>query len=279
MTASFPLAPEALRRGHGFTLTELAVVLTIVAVLLSSLMYTLSAQTEQRSRDDTLRRLEQARELLISFALVNGRLPCPASTTSSGDEAFSSGSAAAGGGICSNYLNGFLPARAIGFQPLDASGYALDAWNNRIRYALAQTASNPSGGSGCSAPASPAFSLTASLKANGVACAPVNLVICDASQNSAAGSPPSCGTWGVAGDARPVTNQLTVAAVIISTGKNATTTATPGNDEAENIDGDGVFVWHDVRPTGATGGEYDDLVVWIPAGQLYGRLIAAGVLP
>src|SRR5713226_3898267 len=62
----------------GFTLVELAVVLAIVGLLLGSLMYTLSAQTEQRNFEETRRRLEQARELVLSFAIVNGRLPCPA---------------------------------------------------------------------------------------------------------------------------------------------------------------------------------------------------------
>jgi hypothetical protein len=56
----------------------MAVVLAIVGLLLGSLMYTLSAQTEVHARDITLQRLEQAKELLISFAIVNGRLPCPA---------------------------------------------------------------------------------------------------------------------------------------------------------------------------------------------------------
>ena len=60
-----------MRRHRGFTLTELAVVLTIVAILLSSLMYTLSAQSEARGRDETLRRLEQAKELLLTFAAMN----------------------------------------------------------------------------------------------------------------------------------------------------------------------------------------------------------------
>jgi hypothetical protein len=40
-----------------------------------------------------------------------------------------------------------------------------------------------------------------------------------------------------------------------------------------------VFVAHTPAPTGAPGGEFDDLLTWIPAGQLYGRLVAAGVLP
>lgn len=258
-------------RSRGFTLTELAVVLTVVALLMVSLMYTLSAQTEQRAREETLRRLEEAKQLLIAFALVNGRLPCPASAATSGEES------PVGGGACTNYLDGFIPARAIGFQPVNADGYAYDAWGNRLRYALAQTAADPSGGSGCT-PTAPAFSNALNLKTNGIVCAPLNLVVCDASQNTAAGNPPSCGTWAAAGDARPVTNQRTVVAIVSSPGKNFAGT-TPAGDELENLDNDGVFVWHEPRPASAAGGEYDDMMVWIPAGLFYGRLVAAGVLP
>lgn len=265
--------PRRFRRGLGFTLTELAVVMFIISLLLGGLMFTLSAQSEQRSRNETLQRLDQAKELVLGFALANGRLPCPASATSLGDES------PAGGGACTNYLSGFLPARTIGFQPVDPSGYALDAWGNRIRYALAEIASNPTGGSGCSTPVSPAFSNSANLKSNGIVCAPNRLVVCDAAQNTIAGPPPACGTWTTAGDARSVTNTLTVVAVVHSTGKNGATATTPGPDEAENTDGDGVFVWHEPRPSGATGGEFDDFIVWIPVGLLYGQLIAAGILP
>jgi len=66
----------------GFTLTELAVVMAIVGFLLGGLIYTLSAQIEQRNFEDTRRRLEQARELLLSFSIFKGRLPCPARYTS-----------------------------------------------------------------------------------------------------------------------------------------------------------------------------------------------------
>src|SRR6202008_1471331 len=65
-------------RQRGFTLVELAVGFTSVPLLPGSLLYTLSAQTEQRTQDETRRRLEQARELVLSFAVVNGRLPWPA---------------------------------------------------------------------------------------------------------------------------------------------------------------------------------------------------------
>ena len=267
-------------RARGFSLVELAVVMTIVALLLGGLMYTLSAQVEQRNFEETRRRLQQARDLLFSFAIVNGRLPCPATSASNGDEA------PAGGGACTGYLpnsantSGFLPATAIGFQPVDALGFAIDASGNRLRYAVASTATQPAGLTGCTAPSNPAaFTTTATLKFNGIACAPLNIVICSATQNTNSGaSPPSCGTYGVAGDARLVTNQKTVVAVIFATGKN-TATASGGVDEAENVDNDGVFVWHEPRPTGAQGGEFDDQMTWISVGELYGRLIAAGALP
>lgn len=276
-----PLAIARLRAA-GFTLTELAVVMAIVALLLGSAIYTLSAQVEQRNFEDTRRRLEQARELVLAFAVVNGRLPCPATSASNGDEA------PTGGGACTGYLpnstntTGFLPGTAIGFQPVDSLGFALDAWGNRLRYAVSSNATQPTGSTGCTAPTNPAAFTTAVIlqsSTNGIACAPLNLVICSATQNTNSGaSPPSCGTYGATGDARSVTNQKTVVAVIFSTGKN-TAVATGGADEAENVDNDGVFVWHEPRPTGAQGDEFDDQLTWITAGELYGKLIAAGVLP
>ncbi|MEW6687769.1 MAG: prepilin-type cleavage/methylation domain-containing protein [Pseudomonadota bacterium] len=268
-------------RVAGFTLTELAVVFTIVAFLLAAAMYTLSAQTEQRNFEEARRRLELAKELVLAFAIVNGRLPCPATSTSNGDEAPS------GGGACTGYLpnstntTGFLPATAIGFKPVDASGYATDPWGNRLRYAVASNATQPTGSTGCTTPSNPdAFTTASKLKSstNSISCAPRDLVICTATQNTVPGATPSCGTWGTAGDARPVTNQLTVVAVIISPGKN-TATASGGTDEGENVDNDGVFVYHEPRPSDGQGGEYDDQLVWISAGELYGKLIAAGQLP
>ena len=268
-------------RARGFTLTELAVVMAIVAFLLGGLMYTLSAQTEQRSFEETRRRLEQARELLLAFAIVNGRLPCPATSASNGDEATPGGDCT-GGYLPSANTTGFLPATAIGFQPVDSFGFAIDASGNRLRYAVSSNAIAPTGSTGCTAPSNPgAFTTAATLKSvsNGITCAPLNIVICSASQNTNSGaSPPSCGTWGATGDAPPVTNQKTVVAVIIAAGKN-TAIASGGVDDAENVDNDGVFVWHEPRPTGALGGEFDDQLTWISVGEFYGKLIAAGVLP
>lgn len=266
-----------MRRHRGFTLTELAVVLTIVAILLSSLMYTLSAQSEARGRDETLRRLEQAKELLLTFAIVNGRLPCPARCSNwpacnvAGDAGTES---PAGGGACTDSYAGYLPGRTIGFQPTDNGGYALDAYGNRIRYAVAQTSSGALANH---------FTTTANLKTNGITTTPTDLLICSSSLGAGFNAAtPTCGPA-----ANVVTNQNVVAAIVWSGGKNLS--AMPPNNVDEQINNkhrlpaalnnNPTFVWHDHRPQGAVGGEYDDLLLWIPVGQFYGRLISAGVLP
>ena len=264
----------AARQARGFTLTEIAVVLAIVGLLLGSMMLTFSAQVEQRNFADTQRRLSEAKELLLAFAVVRGRLPCPATTTSNGDESFSSGNATTGGTCTLTTHNGFLPAAAIGFSPVDASGYGLDAWNNRIRYAVSlATPVNSQTPRVCrpvnatTPPVTPHFTQRDNLKANGLDCSPSDLVVCTQAQG---------GTTCAAGQA--ATNQNTVVAVVFSTGKNGAQ-GPAGANETENLDGDVVFVYRAPDPSTAPGGEYDDLTAWIPVGLLYGRLTAAGVLP
>jgi prepilin-type N-terminal cleavage/methylation domain-containing protein len=251
------------RRERGFTLTELAVVFTIISLLLATAMYTLSAQTDQRNFEETRRRLEAARELVLAFALVNGRLPCPASATTG---AAAGMEAPAGGGTCTSPgpYGGWLPARTIGFQVADAAGNAIDAWGNAIRYAV--SAATPT----CATtPATPHFTNTANLRSNGITCQPSDLVVC---QSATGITSTTCGS------AVSLTNVNTLVAVVFSTGRNGATGAS-GIDEAANLNGDRVFVWHTLTPAGATNGEFDDQMTWITVGELYAKLIAAGLLP
>jgi prepilin-type N-terminal cleavage/methylation domain-containing protein len=245
---------------QGFSLVELAVVMAIVGLLLGGALFTLSAQIEQRNFEETRRRLDQARELLLSYAMVNGRLPCPATATSSGEEA------PVGGGTCTTNYAGWLPGRTLGLQNTDGSGYAVDVWGNRIGYAVANLITNCSGTS-----TTPHFTSAANLKTNGMSCQPSDLLVC----KSATGiTSTACG-----GSANQVMVQNLVAAVIYSTGKNGATAGGSGIDEAANLNGDRVFVFHTPSPVGATNGEFDDQVIWVTHGELYGKLVAAGVLP
>jgi hypothetical protein len=75
-------------------------------------------------------------------------------------------------------------------------------------------------------------------------------------------------------------------AVLWSTGKNFAAApskdaaaAAGRNDEAENLDGDTLFVSRLPSPATPADGEFDDMLVWIPSGLFYGRLVNAGLLP
>ena len=265
-------------RAAGFTLTELAVVMAIVSLLLGGLLYTLSAQTDQRNFEETRRRLELARELVLSYAAVNGRLPCPARgaataspVTVMGDEVIDATGNCVGdsvtdyyGGTSGGVTLGLLPARTIGFQQVDSSGFAVDAWGNRLRYAVANL-TTPAG----SCP-TPHFTNKTNLKTNGVGCQPNDLLIC----KSATGiTGTTCG-----GGANQIMSTSLVVAIIYSTGKNGATGGT-GLDEAANLNGDRIFVSHTPTPSDAANGEFDDQFAWITHGELYGRMIASGVLP
>lgn len=245
------------RTQGGFTLTELAVVFAIIALLIGGAMMTLSAQVEQRNNDETLRRLNAAADAVIAFAIVNRRLPCPA-LAAGGDEDPATPS-------CTSPYGGFLPARTIAFQPTDSAGYGVDAWGNRIRYAVASLITGCTGSS-----TTPHFTSQVNLKANGLSCRPNDLDVCASASGTTA---TSCNT------ASRVASSETVGFIVFSTGKNGANATSYGSDEVENTDGDRVFVSRTPSGTDATAGYYDDLMVLVPAGALYNKLIAAGLLP
>ncbi len=279
---------DSSRTSAGFTLVELAIVMAIVAFLLAGLMFTLSVQTEQRNFEETRRRLEIARELLLAFAVVNGRLPCPARSSSNGAEVRVADTdlvvanrgkcqdAGAiedyyGGALAGGVTGGLLPAQTIGYQQLDSAGFAIDAWQNRIRYAVAKSIESGT----CSGSfTNPHFVNAANMKANGIACQPGDLLVCKSATGITASA---CG-----GVANQIMTQNLAVAIIFSTGKNGASGGT-GLDEAANLNGAGnvdpVFVYHTPTPNSFVNGEFDDQFIWISVGELYGKLISAGRLP
>ncbi|MEX2517478.1 MAG: type II secretion system protein [Gammaproteobacteria bacterium] len=64
------------KKQNGFSLIELAVVLFIISLLLGGLLVPLANQLEGQQRSEAQTQLEQIREALIGFAIINGRLPC-----------------------------------------------------------------------------------------------------------------------------------------------------------------------------------------------------------
>jgi len=237
---------------RGFTLVEIAVVLFILAALLTGLLAPLTAQVDQRKTSDTQRTLDLAMEALVGFAAANGRLPCPASLVSNGSE----DCAGTLNGV-NNVYTGYYPAVALGIGPVDAQGYLLDAWaqpQNRVRYSV--TAAN--GG---------AFVTANGMRTTGIAALSPSLTVCSTATGIAGGN---C--------AAGATLTATAPAVMFSLGKNAPTGGT-GLDEAENLSNNRIFVWHTPTASNAPNGEFDDMVVWMSPNVLYNRLINAGQLP
>src|SRR5688572_26149089 len=132
---------DAAKRG-GFTIIEVAVALFLLSLLFGSVFIPLRSQVESRKVEETERLLEKAREALLGYALARGYFPCPADASSAGQEPPGTDHAT---GSCPTYY-GYFPAAALGFQPSDAQGYAVDAWGslaNRIRYAVSDQSAGP----------------------------------------------------------------------------------------------------------------------------------------
>ncbi len=249
---------------HGFSLIELSVVFTIVVFLMGSGLFTLGAFLEQRKTDETRNRLNAAVDALLGFAVVNKRLPCPAVANATGVEVFAAG-------ICTNSYSGYLPGTTIGYMPVDANGYGIDAYGGQIHYAVATGAAVAL--TGCSGTSTlPHLVNSTNLKSNGISCKPGNgdLDVCITSSGTNA---TSCNT------ATRVAAQNTVAFIVWSQGKNWNDTASWSADETENNDNDPVFVNRPFAQVATAQGSFDDMLVYVPIGVLYQKLINAGVLP
>lgn len=123
-------------RQHGFSLTELAVVLVIVALLIGGMILPMAAQQDIRNAAETQKLLAEAGEALYGYAAGHaagdGRpyLPCP-DTDGDGVENRS-------GAACVNQ-EGNLPWATLGVGQQDA-------WGSTLRYRVDADYSNSSVG-------------------------------------------------------------------------------------------------------------------------------------
>jgi prepilin-type N-terminal cleavage/methylation domain-containing protein len=224
-------------RVQGFTLIEMAVAVFIITLLLGSILVPLTTQVEQRKTSDTQKILDETREALIGFAIINGRLPRPAVSATDGTERAACGTDA--------NCTGFIPWAVLGTSKLDA-------WGKIIRYSVTPGYADA------------AFTLTTA-----------------GSKTVQTRLPPAYG----------LTNLMTGAAAVISShGANNYGTSDGGtalaDTSATNVDEDTNnaaivnFIYRAAASsTGAVGGEFDDLVSWLPVTILANRMVAAGKLP
>lgn len=236
-------------KSAGFSLVEMAVVLVILGFVISALLLPVAAQRDQTYRTQTENQLEVARKALLGFAQANSRLPCPATAASAGLEAPIGGSTAT---VACTAMVGFLPSATLGIQPVNTAGYATDGWQNAIRYAVTISNADVAGG--------PDFTTAGEMNKVTISSLLPDLRVCDNSGNCSASA--------------YLTNNAV--AVIYSTGKNGPNGV--GADEISNLDNDNIFYSRTPTDTVATGGVFDDQVIWISPFVLYNAMINAGQL-
>lgn len=233
-------------KNNGFTLVELAVVVAVVALLLGTLLVPLTTQVAQRNISQTQKQLDEIREAVLGYAIVNGRLPRPATSETDGNERATCADA--------RDCTGFLPWATLGLP-------RADVWGKLFRYSVVPQYAN----------ATFDFATSATLKT-------VQTHI------------PSSST--------PVNLATNLVAVVISYGPNNWGRTEAGTDivdaSATNVDEDTNdakfhcsvaanctdFISRPMSASAtAAGGEFDDLLVWVPQTILFNRMVAAGKLP
>ena len=232
----------------GFTLIELAIVLVIIGVLLGSIIGTVGARIDTTRRAESVEQLEEIRQAILGYAYstvgTDPYLPCP-DIDNNGDEDRDVVT-----GNCQS-ATGDLPWNTLGLG-------RVDVWNARLTYWV------DTGFASSGAP----FTLTST--ANGVVKTRVpgglGTVLIDIATNAAA--------------------------VIFSHGKNGyggvsadgiARTAIPvaNVDEAENANADTTFISREPSGPGSTteGGEFDDILIWLPEYELKAAMVNAQRLP
>ena len=257
----------------GFSLIELAMALFIVALLMGTLLSPLSGAFEERRRQSTRAQLKEINQALLGFAAVRGRLPCPASAQSHGQEAFIGDGNPLTGGDC-QVQHGFVPAATLSLtSPLNSDGLLLDAWHNPYRYSVDQSNVDGSGQSTAD------FTTTGDMAAVGMPNLSPQLLVC-----TRAASNQNCSDNG--GTLRA--NHLV--AVTLSMGADWATYSSL--DQRANAGGASLnsatrsypmannryFVSASYTQSNDDQ-HFDDLVIWLSDNLLYTHLLKAGQLP
>ena len=230
----------------GFSLLEMAIVMFIISLLLGGLMMSLGASREISNRAETEALLQEIVESLYGFAQATGRLPCPATAVSNGQED------PVGGGVC-NERYGFVPSNTLGLSgELNADGLLMDRWGSPVRYSV--TNANNS-----------AFTRNNGMRNRGMANLSPNLRVC---------ANAGCGT--IIADNLPV--------VLLSLGADWASFDGADVEETENS-GEAVLSGYRMPndrnfvSTGYIEDNFDDIVTWISTSILFTRMITAGQLP
>jgi len=130
---------------RGFTLIEISVVISIIALVLYGSMTTLVVSVQQAQYNSTVATMDAIEKALLNYSVAFGRIPCPSSLTTTitspnyGVEAANPGSCTGGSPAAnstgSGVAEGGVPVRALRLP----DSFMYDAWGHCFRYAVNTT--------------------------------------------------------------------------------------------------------------------------------------------
>lgn len=132
----------------GFSLFELAIVITIIAFLVAGSLTFIMAMATQQQYLETTQRMDTLQRALLNYSRSYDRLPCPADATLAVDNAdFGKGvQNAADPYDCENEnyssgnsVEGMVPTKTLGLPDY----MALDGWGRRVMYAVDERLTAP----------------------------------------------------------------------------------------------------------------------------------------
>lgn len=242
----------------GFTLLELALVLFIITLVLGATLAPLSTLLDGKQRTEAQAELEEIREALIGFAMINGYLPCPTTTADPANANYGLEDATC---TADAVAEGFLPWRTLGITEVDPWGLTrsatADPFNGYWRYRVDRNFSNS---------AVPFTLATTQLE---------NIVVVDNNGNllTSTGEAPVAIVYSVGPnfnqDGQNGTYEASTCGNANGYDPGAGTACPNGNPMYQGGDAIGV----------GTDATYDDVVIWISRPLLFNRMVTAGRLP
>ncbi len=229
---------------YGFTLIELAIVLFVVGLLLGGFLAPLANKIEFENRVATQEAMEEITDILLGFAMETGYLPCP-DTDGDGVENLVTAGTGAPGLTCASET-GQVPEITLGVN-------GDDAWDNAYFYHVDDEFADRSDPPNTDGKSSDTCASTANISF--ALCSSGNITVRDSATGNTIAS--------------------LIPALLVSQGQNFADT--PSTDEAENTDGDTIFVQRGYSADDTN--EFDDIVLWISPHILRNRMVEAGVLP